>query len=135
MSEATRVIVKTRGLISLISLAIIGHSFIGAYAEAAAELPDPTRPPFLAKPRVKSRPTPKPKLVLQVTLISPERRIAIINGRSYVLGSTIRGAVLTEIRPYEVTLRRNGREIRLRLVATRIDHESTDEVRFDGHTR
>ena len=135
MSEATRVIVKTRGLISVIGLAIIGLSFIGAHAAAAAELPDPTRPGFFSKPRVKSRSPPKPALVLQVTLISPERRIAIINGRSYVLGSRIRGAEITESRPYEVTLRRNGRDIRLRLVPARIDQESTEEVRFDGHTR
>lgn len=125
--------VKTRGLISVIGLAIIGYSFIDAHA--AAELPDPTRPVFSSKPRVKSGSPPKPELVLQVTLVSPGRRIAIINGRSYVLGSSIRGAVITEIRPYEVTLRRNGREVRLRLVPDLIDHESTEEGSFDGHTR
>lgn len=135
MFDATRVIVKTRGLIGVIGLAMIGHSVIGAHTAAAAELPDPTRPALFGKPRVKSRPPAKPALVLQVTLISPERRIAIINGRSYVLGSSIRGAVITEIGPYEVTLRRNGRDIRLRLVPARIDHQSTEEVRFDGRTR
>ncbi len=135
MSKSTWVTVKARGLISVIALAIIGHLFVGAYAAATPELPDPTRPFLFSKPRVKSRPPPKPELVLQVTLISPERRIAIINGGSYVLGSSIRGAVITEIRPYEVTLRRNGREFRLRLVPARVDYELTEEVRFDGRTR
>ena len=128
---------KTRGLISVIGLAIIvaiiGHSFVDAHA--AAELPDPTRPAFFSKPRAESGSPSKPALVLQVTLVSPERRIAIINGRSYVVGSSIRGAVITEIRPYEVTLRRNGREFRLRLVPDLIDHGSTEEGRFGGHTR
>lgn len=132
---------KTRELIGVIGLviivviivAIIGHSFVDAHA--AAELPDPTRPVFFSKPRAESRSPSKPKLVLQVTLVSPGRRIAIINGRSYVLGSSIRGAVVTEITAYEVALRRNGREIRLRLVPDLIDHESTEEGRIDGHTR
>lgn len=131
MSETTRMMVKTRGLISVIGLAIIGSSFIDSHA--AAELPDPTRPAFFSKPRVKSESPAKPELVLQVTLVSPGRRIAIINGRSYTSGSSIRGAVITEIRPNEVTLRRNGREIRLRLVPELINHESTAEGRFDGH--
>lgn len=49
-------------------------------------------------------------------MISTALRRAVIDGRSYKLGDRVDDAVLTDIQPYEVTLRRGNRETRLRLL-------------------
>lgn len=124
MSEV-RQVVKPRVLISVIGLAILGQWFVDVHA--VAELPDPTRPIFFSKPRVKSVAPARSELVLQLTLISPERQIAIINGQTYSLGASVQGAVITQIKPYEVTLRRKGRETHLRFFPRLIDHQTTEK--------
>src|SRR5229473_2388877 len=53
--------------------------------------------------------------VLQSTLVSPTRKLAIINGRALRVGATIGQAVVTDIKPYEVILNNAGQEIHLRL--------------------
>ncbi|NIO43187.1 MAG: hypothetical protein GTO41_25355 [Burkholderiales bacterium] len=121
---------KTRSLIGVIGLAILLQWFIDAHA--LAELPDPTRPVFFSKPRVMSAAPVRPELVLQLTLTSPVRQIAIINGRTYSLGASVGGAVITQIKPYEVTLRREGRETRLRFFPRLIEHPFSKKDRRDG---
>lgn len=80
--------------------------------DARAGIVDPTRPATFtrATPVVRD----KAGLVLQSTLVSPSRQVVIISGRSYGLGARVNGAVITKIRPYEVTLTRNGRPTPLR---------------------
>ncbi len=73
-----------------------------------AVLVDPTQPVGASAPRR--------GLVLESTMISPERRLAMINGRVLGLGGRINGAVVTSITPYTVTLRKGKRNIHLRLV-------------------
>jgi len=53
--------------------------------------------------------------VLQSTLVSPTRKLAIINGRAVGVGARIGRAVVTDIKPYEVTLTNAGHPIHLRL--------------------
>ncbi len=79
---------------------------------ASAGMVDPTRPAAYtrATPAVRN----KASLVLQSTLVSPSRQVVIISGRTYELGARVGSAVITKIRPYEVTLNRNGRAIPLR---------------------
>ncbi len=91
-------------------------------AVAVAEsLPDPTQPadfiasqsgsgPSSAGPAAPTGP------VLQSTLVSPQRKSAVISGRQVKIGDTFEGAVVVDITPYEVRLRREGRESSLRLL-------------------
>jgi len=78
----------------------------------AAGLVDPTRPPSR---QVETEPAYMGP-VLQSTIIAPGHKRAIISGRTYAVGERIGAAVITQIAPYEVTLNKDGRETRLRIV-------------------
>ena len=54
--------------------------------------------------------------VLQSTMVSAGRKLAIISGRLVGIGETVGRATVTDIRPYEVTLTQGDRETHLRLV-------------------
>lgn len=55
-------------------------------------------------------------LVLQSTMVSPERRIAVINGRRYATGSRLANWEVAAIDTNEVVLRDQGKEKRLQLL-------------------
>lgn len=77
-------------------------------AAAGWDLPDPTRPSYIAG---------GDGLTLQSVIVSPGRRLAVIDGRAVKVGDRVGGAVVTDIRPYEVRLRRGGKEIALPLLS------------------
>jgi MSHA biogenesis protein MshK len=81
-------------------------------AVAQAGLPDPTRPPSAtAEDTARSVVTQgarSPSRV-QSVLISPERKIAVIDGRTVALGARIDDAVVVGIAETGVTLRRGNR--------------------------
>lgn len=83
-----------------------------------AAMVDPTRPPtwgsVSAKPRAAT--IKRRGLQLQTTLVSPGRRMAIINGRSYSVGSRVGKATIVEIKPFEVVLEKAGKKTKLRLL-------------------
>jgi hypothetical protein len=82
-------------------------------AMAMEDLPDPTRPSGAGVGDA----TPRGgEFVLHSTVVSPGRVFAIVNGERVATGSRIRGAEVIAIRPYEVVLRRDGREIVVRLM-------------------
>lgn len=83
-------------------------------------LPDPTRP------AAATRQAPDGGLALQSTLISPSRRVAVINGREVGVGERVGDAVVADIRPYEVVLNKNGRETRLRMLP-RLEKETPED--------
>jgi MSHA biogenesis protein MshK len=88
---------------------------LGAAAPGVAALdglPDPTRPSYFLGEPAEARGAP----ILQSTLVSPQRRLAIINGRSYTVGSRLGDAEVRAIYPNEVVLRRGGQEQVLRLL-------------------
>lgn len=77
---------------------------------------DPTRPmDFAGTPTRAARAAPSGP-VLQSTLVSPQRRLAVISGRQVRVGDSIDGAVITDISPYEVRMTKGGRETTLRLL-------------------
>lgn len=88
---------------------------VSTAADDLKQLSDPTRPhqPGAAPADAREIVT-GPEL--QSTMISLSFRRAIINGRTYKQGDKIDGAVITNIQPYEVTLKQGGRETRLRLL-------------------
>ena len=89
-------------------LLIAGAASSAAAAQAA--LPDPTRPPAAAS--AEDRVTPagregaKSAPRVQSVLISSERKIAVIDGRTVALGGRIDGALVVAITETGVTLRR-----------------------------
>lgn len=88
-------------------------------AAAAAEEPlgDPMRPPTM-QPET-TAPTPGERvgrLQLTSTVVGPERRIAVIDGRRLRVGDRIAGARVTAIDPASVRLVAQGRRFTLRLL-------------------
>jgi len=92
---------------------------------------DPTRPPS-AKParktvKPKSR-TPRYHWRLSSTLVSEDRRSAIIDGHVVGTGDHIHGALVMEIQPSLVRIRRQGRVITLTLAAKDIKRPGTSRL-------
>ncbi len=113
-----------------------GAAFGCAAAMAASALDlkglsDPTRP-YTGGPAV-TAPTPEASgPVLQSTMISPTDRRAVISGRSYRVGDKIDGAVITDIQPYEVTLKRGDRTNRLRMLPRLVKDPKASSVKASG---
>ena len=112
----------------VVGLLALGFFGVGALAKAE-ELRDPMQPPALALQKFrqakwsgKSTPTkssasktkPKP-LQLTSILISPNRRIAIIDDQMLAVGDRIRGARLIKLTPMSARLVRKGKVIDLSL--------------------
>jgi len=88
-----------------------------AFAEdALASLPDPTRPSFVQGDGAEGVAAGQHGLVLQSVLISPQRRLAVINGRTLSVGERIGNATVAAIWPHEVVIQRSSGEVTLRLV-------------------
>lgn len=100
------------GLPALIVLALTG-------AAGASDLPDPTRPLGGVAAAGGG---------LQSILVSPQRRLAVIDGRTVGVGDRVGSAVVAEIQPYEVVLRRGNQETRMRLVP-RLDKQAANRTR------
>ncbi|RMG51379.1 MAG: hypothetical protein D6717_12945 [Gammaproteobacteria bacterium] len=93
-------------------------------ASAADEaLPDPMQPPRIevAAPAAKAR---APRWYLSSVLVSPGRRVAIINGRAVAPGERVDGARVVAIHPERVILETRGRRIELRLPALKLKKAS-----------
>ena len=52
-----------------------------------------------------------PRFALTAVLISPSRRVAIVNGEPYERGETVNGAEIVRIEPDAVHLREHGNEL------------------------
>jgi MSHA biogenesis protein MshK len=94
---------------------------MGFCSQALAQqpLPDPTRPAVLSGVRTGA---PAEKQIarqwkLTSTLIAPQRRIAVINGRAVKVGEKIDGAELVGVQPGSALLHRAGRTIQLKLIS------------------
>ena len=83
--------------------------------DSLAGLVDPTQPAYSGTSggTAVSKPTGP---LLQSTFISTSQRRAVIGGKSYKVGDKFGDAVITDIQPYEVVLKKAGRETRLRLL-------------------
>jgi MSHA biogenesis protein MshK len=89
-------------------------------ADPFANMPDPTRPSgWRADDRA-------PAAGVQSILISPQRKVAVVHGRTVTVGDRVGDAVVVDILPYEVILNRGGRETRLRLVP-RLDKTKSED--------
>lgn len=102
--------------VAALTFAILSAAF--GIAPAAAALPDPTQPmDFVARPNSGGSSVMVPAgPVLQSTVISPERKAAVINGKRVRVGDKFEGATITAITSYEVRMSRAGRETTLRML-------------------
>ena len=75
-----------------------------AMAAAYADLPDPTRPPNVSYTD-SSAEAAEDKIFLSTILISPERRVAVINGKALRKGDPVGAGHILEIKPSEVVLK------------------------------
>lgn len=84
-----------------------------AAAVSAAEPPvrDPTQPFNRMAGGGGSARAAAPRFAVTAVLISPTRRVAIVNGAPYVLGETVDGAEIVAIGHDAVHLRESGAEI------------------------
>jgi hypothetical protein len=68
-------------------------AFLPGMLQAEALLRDPTRPYV----PVQNTPASSPRFVVNAIIISPQRRVAIVNGHRVSVGSSIGGATVTAI--------------------------------------
>jgi len=101
-------------LLSLLLLALLPFSL------CASELKDPTRPAGIKTAYSSSSSPAVQSWKLTSTLISINRRNAIINGRLVSVGQFIHNAKVLVILPNEVELLHNKKRIRIKLLAQNI---------------
>lgn len=111
--ESCKVMIGRTALMA--TVAVLSSGVNAAGPEELSRLSDPTRPQtgvYVTQPvdHLVSGPT------LQATRISPASRRALIDGRFYGIGDRLNGTVVTDIQPYEVTLKKNTQVTRLRLL-------------------
>jgi len=90
--------------------AVMLFGLLGVAAQAAdlGDLPDPTQPHGAAAGGA-------PSSGVQSIFISPQRKTAVVHGRSVTIGDRVGADEVVDIRPYEVILKRDGHETSLRL--------------------
>lgn len=92
---------------------------------------DPTRPYTGRRPAFQA--PASDGMVLQSTLVSRERQVAVVNGQRYQRGDKIGRWQVTVIGPTEVVLQRANEEKRLRLLpATAIKQQRLVEAKRDA---
>ena len=104
---------------SLYYVLMMGLVLASALPARAADLfdglPDPTRPASVPGAG-ESAPRAVHGLVLQSVLIAPQRRLAVINGRTLAVGESVDGVTVVDIQAHEVVVKRASGELTLRLV-------------------
>lgn len=102
-------------LFSLLLLPLSLHSEV---------LTDPTRPPFYQPPssNTVNKPSSQQPWVLHSTLISPQQRLAVINGKTLAVGDEINGATVTIIDHQSVELSVGDKTTILSLQKSFIEH-------------
>ncbi len=90
----------------------------------AVPLDDPTRPPAAQSSETHEVVHEPIRWMLNSTLVSAQRRTAVINDRVVGVGEKINGARVMEILPMAVRLRYDGRELTLVLLKNNIKRPS-----------
>ncbi len=111
----------------ILILGLIAFGHVGAALAEDLPLRDPTQPYREQQPG--ARGAVRQRTTLSAVLISPLRRVAVIDGKLYHEGELVDGATLTRIESHAVHLRRGSEEKVLRLDDARA---STDETQGDS---
>lgn len=113
-------------------LLVVAAMCLFAVMPLRAALEDPTRPPtasatVYAAPKKHSR----PRWVLTSTLVSAQRRTAVVNDKVVARGDRINGARVVSINPSVVRLRVGKRDVTL--VMLKKDIKSPSQETSSGH--
>lgn len=109
---------------------MVGLVMLALVMPVQAAVDDPTRPPGLnSAPRVTSSSTKGPRWVLKSTLVSAERKTAVINNRVVGIGDRVRGATVVQIEPFKVRLRSGGSEVTLLMLKKKVKTLSRQQTR------
>lgn len=92
---------------------LIALGLLAATAAAAQGLSDPTRPPSASAPSAARSEAPPARL--QSVLISPGRKLAVIDGQTVALGGRLGEAIVVAIAPTQVVLQTGASYQTLRL--------------------
>ena len=112
--------------IALLAMQLLAGGAVFAQDEFA-DLPDPTRP-WEAEGASVLEEGPR-TLTLESTVVSGERRLAIINGKTLGIGALIDGYRIKDIAPYRVDLDKQGQAMTLHLVGVHVVRQRGDEER------
>ncbi|MDH5469470.1 MAG: hypothetical protein OEY45_10370 [Gammaproteobacteria bacterium] len=103
---------------------LFGLAVITSLSYAARpELDDPTRP-YQANVFEQRKTQPASRYNLNSTLVSKNRRVAVINGTHVTEGETVGDATVIRIRKHDVTLQSPDRQITLTLLPDIIKRQS-----------
>ncbi|MGD2111867.1 MAG: general secretion pathway protein GspB [Gammaproteobacteria bacterium] len=91
-------------------------ALLAAPPAGAGALVDPTRPASLDPTATLHTGAPRRGWTLDSTLVAPDRRIAVINGKRVAEGESVDGAQVIQIRQLDVLLQAGGRRVKLRLL-------------------
>lgn len=89
---------------TLIGLLLSGLASLGLAQE---QLRDPTRPYSLAERKAAA----SPRYVVNAIIVSPERRVAIVNGQRVGVGESVDNATVISIEKQQLILEKDGRRI------------------------
>jgi len=113
-------------------LIAVGFVYLFSIMPLQAALEDPTRPPTAkANAYVSPKKHSRPRWALTSTLVSAQRRTAVINDKVVARGDRINGAHVVSIEPSKVRLRVSGRDITL--VMLKKDIKTLSQVSSSGH--
>lgn len=92
---------------------------------AADEIGDPTRPSHIAVESRSAEPRER-SWVVESIIVSPNRKLATINGRAVGINDWVGGARVIEILPYEVRLEYKGESRSISLIPIRVKSPATE---------
>jgi MSHA biogenesis protein MshK len=101
-------------LMAAAALLVLGAASSGLVAHAQT-FADPMRPPLLSAEQPGDAQAAQGGSRLQSVLISPGRKLAVIDGKTVPLGGTVEGATLVAIRESEVVLQKGAERETLKL--------------------
>ncbi len=107
------------GRLKWLAAMLVSMLLVTAAGAGDAEIGDPMRPSYLSTSSSTSV-NRAPSWRVESIVVSPDRRIAVINGQSLAVGDRIQGARVMAIDAYAVTLDIDGKRRQLTLTDARI---------------
>ncbi len=97
-------------------IALALYATLAALPLPGSALIDPTRPASYGQAAAAHASESRRGWTLDSTLVAPDRRVAVINGKRVSEGESVDGARIIEIRKLDVLIQADGRRITLQLL-------------------
>lgn len=128
---------KRLGLLVPMTALTVGACLVVHAADAQPALVDPTRPPNVAPAGARdgsAQPGAAAAPRLESTLISPNRKLAVIDGQTVTVGSKVDEATVVQIAETRVTLRQ-GAELKTLELYPGIERKPAKSEKTRGNSR